>query len=80
MLHTRALDFAGGEGNTFGGAAGPSTAEGGNTTFGNVLSGGSGGFNPFASNGGGSAQIMQPINLIILGAVILGGVWLLKKK
>lgn len=69
-------DFAGGQGNTFGGAAGPSSAQGGDANFGGFSSGGaSAGFNPFVTQ-----QAASPLNLVIVGAVILGGVWLLKKK
>lgn len=78
MLHSfsGAFDFAGAQGTTIGGAAGPSEASGGNTSFGGFSSGGaSAGFNPFVSQ-----QSASPLNLVIVGAVILGGVWLLKKK
>ena len=73
-----AFDFAGAAGTTFGGAAGPSTATGGNQSFGGIVSGSGGGFNPFASPGAG--QVMQPTSLIILGGFILGAAWILRKK
>ncbi|MFK5947946.1 MAG: hypothetical protein QM500_04135 [Methylococcales bacterium] len=49
-------------------------------SFGNIVSGGAGGFNPFAKQTALSGLTDNPVNMIILGGVILGGVWLFKKK
>jgi len=58
-----------------GGAAGPSSADSGNISFGNFGSGGqSAGFNPFVSPQSSNAK------LLMIGALVLGGFWILKKK
>jgi len=62
-----------------GGDAGPATSGGDNSfTFGNINSGGSGGFNPFATST--ASQIANPQNLIILGVALVGVAWVMKKK
>lgn len=75
-------NFAGGQGNTFGGAAGPATATGGAVSFGNIVSGGSGGFNPFANSGTAQSvsQLLQPQNLAMITIAVVGIVFLFKKK
>jgi hypothetical protein len=77
-----ALDFAGGQGNTFGGAAGPSGSDSGGFSFGNIVSGGSGGFNPFVTSNAGqvTGQLLTGSNLLIIGGLVLGGFYLWKKK
>jgi len=49
-------------------------------SFGNINSGGAGGFNPFAKQTAFSGLTNNPINMIVLGGVVLGGIWLFKKK
>ena len=73
------FDFAGGQGNTFGGAAGPATATGGNQTFGNIVSGAGAGYNPFAP-ATTTGQLMQPVNLFLIGVAVVGVAWVIRKK
>lgn len=66
-------------GDIAGGNAGPAESGGDNSfKFGNLVSGGSGGFNPFAASG--VERVLNPKNVAVFGVVVLGGIWMLKKK
>jgi len=75
------LPGVGGQGNQVtGGASGPSESKSA-VTFGNLVSGGSGGFNPFAKPEDQLAsQLLKPQTLVIIGAIIVAGLYFLKRK
>lgn len=64
------------------GATGGSQETNAAVRFGNFLSGGGGGgFNPFADPADNLAtQLLKPSTILIFGVLILGGLYLLKKK
>ncbi len=78
-----ALDFAAlakkgigiGAGGDIGFGGGPATSGTGGVSFGSFSSGG--GFNPFASQ---SAQAFSPMIVLIIGAVMVGMAFILKRK
>lgn len=63
------------------GATGGSQETNAAVRFGNFMSGGGGGFNPFADPADNIAnQLLKPTTLLIVGVIIFGGLYLLKKK
>jgi len=54
--------------------------QGGAISFGNMVSGGSGGFNPFAKPSAVQSVASNPLNLVIIGGVLVGAAWILKRK
>jgi hypothetical protein len=73
-LATGAIEGNSGQGGSIG------DYQGGAISFGNITSGGTGGFNPFAKPGAGPGFASNPLNLVIIGGVVLGAAWLLKRK